>query len=285
MRSRCLAQTKFWQVAQLHDEQDPKPYVAYIRVLRRLDENLETRVMEWVTECMEVAQFPHLPNVLQTILRNIRTRWASLQPDNMVGPQMLKDWCPDFLSQPLAQQWLNLEASGSSPLLERRTSRQTRRTLSDRLSRSNLESPVMPAVQTNTLDEDADFAAFVAGLPDLPDDNASAPHQHDGAEQQMEGVGIHELDSRPQMTQTWATVPHQHGMQQTWAQSAGQLSTPYFTDVDSDAQAGPSSDYAAVQPPWDKYASGMQLSLRHHGFTEADVGQLLFQLQQVRSCC
>ena len=197
---------------------------------------------------------------------------------------MLKAWSPDFVKQPLAYQWLDLEASGSNSLLERHSSRSARRTLSARLSRSSLASPAMPALQTEVQPEDAAFERLVASLPDLPD-LPNTHQQHNRAEWLMEGLGNHELDSSPQTGQPWAELPNQHEMQQLRAQPAGQLSSHCFMYADSGAQAGTSSAHAAVDSAWATYAHVVQLALQKHGLTEADVGQLLLQIQMVGSGC
>ena len=53
----CLVQTRWWQEAQMYDAQDSRPYLAYIRVLRYLDGSLESKFLQWVSECTEAAQF------------------------------------------------------------------------------------------------------------------------------------------------------------------------------------------------------------------------------------
>ena len=288
----CMVHTSWWQLAQMHDPQDDRPYLAYMRVLRHLDSHLEAKFLSWVTECLQVTQYSFLSEVLRTILHNIDMTWKHSCIDDNGMDGSLRPWEVEFLDDPLGHQWLDLEASASSSLLERRSSQNTRRSLSARLSRSSLTSPVQLA---NELYNDSDFIAMLdmlqptdCSLDDNVLDNPTAErldHQPDSTLEnaQREEALLHSQPMQPVGVQGAEQPVGVQGTEEpVGVQGPRQATAPQSNVSHMDAASSSSFSYAANDPSWDKYVTMVQQALCQHQLTELDIGQLLFQMRQVR---
>ena len=149
----CMVQTRWWQQAQLsHGENDSRPWLAYMRVLRNLDPNLILRFRDWVTECLDQPQLIDYCPALSRILHCMVTSWWSLDHD--AG---LKVWHSAYLTQHPTQQWFDSEPPETSTLLQRRSARIASNMSSGRASRSSsaaLPRPSPPMAASRNQSQD-----------------------------------------------------------------------------------------------------------------------------------
>ena len=160
-----MVQTRWWQDAQLaHGENDSRPWLAYMRVLRNLDPNLILRFRDWVTECLDQPQLIGYCAALSSILHCMMTSWWSLDHD--AG---LKVWHSAFLTQRPTQQWLDSESPETSTLARRRSARIASNVSSGGASRSSsaaLPRPSPPMAASRNQSQDL-ANALVLPLPSV----------------------------------------------------------------------------------------------------------------------
>ncbi len=291
-----MVQTWRWQEEQIKARDDPRPYWAYIRVLKNIDLGLESNFMSWVHECSQVPDLATSCPVLAMIVDLITTSWWQTNP-HAVG---LHAWDPDWVTEPLGVQWLHLETVGSNSL-ERRSSRITRRMSSGRASRtSSVAAPAQPALPaapgnpqgryTNRLDHlpapapGLDLSASLVNMFDASNSDQGGDANEANNEEGNSSGGAGQPDvPHLQQQQQQPYVPyhqqqqqHNHGQQVYGQPVSDQLI--YFQPVDS--QGSPAD--VAAEGSWDWATNIVLLALQQHGLHAWQIQHMTKSIHKVR---